>query len=159
MSVFEKDKVMPVLSRDEILAADDIQIELLEVPEWGGSIFVKGMTGAERDRFEAGVITISGDDSKVNMIDIRNLSSEYGIAVGYCHEFGSDTYITYSSTMGVRTWFSHRGNCRNCSKFVDCKQVIQNLSKEWKIPLPKNKQPTLQGDFLFKEIKRRLKWE
>ena len=97
--------------------------------------------------------------ASVNMIDIRNLSSEYGIAEGHCHEFDSDTYITYSPMMGIRTWFTHSGNCSNCSKLDDCKQVIKNLAKEWKIPLPKNKQPTLQGDFLFKEIKRRLKWE
>ena len=71
MSVFKKDKVMPVLSRDEILAVDDIQIEKVDVPEWGGSVFVKGMTGAERDRFEAGIITVTGDDSKINMINIR----------------------------------------------------------------------------------------
>ncbi len=97
--------------------------------------------------------------ASVSMIDIRNLSSEYGIAEGYCHEFDSDTYITYSPKIGVRTWFAHSGNCKSCSKLDDCKQVLQNLSKEWKIPLPKNKQPTLQGDFLFKEIKRRLEWE
>ena len=71
MAVFKKDKSMPVLNRDDILAVDDILVELVEIPEWGGSVFVKGMTGAERDRFEAGIVTISGDDSKVNMVDIR----------------------------------------------------------------------------------------
>jgi len=71
MSIFDKDKSMPVLNRDEILAVDDIQIELIEVPEWGGAVFVKGMTGAERDRFESGIVRISGDESQVNMVDIR----------------------------------------------------------------------------------------
>lgn len=41
------------LSRDAILAADDIKTEEVDVPEWGGSVFLKGMTGTERDNFEA----------------------------------------------------------------------------------------------------------
>jgi len=69
---FRKEKeVMPVLSRDEILAVDDITIELVDVPEWGGSVYVKGMTGSERDQFEASVISIDGDNQRVDMRDIR----------------------------------------------------------------------------------------
>ena len=71
MSIFEKDKVMPVLSRDDILAVDDIKIESMDVPEWGGSVFVRGMTGAERDQFESSIISIDGDNQKVDMRDIR----------------------------------------------------------------------------------------
>lgn len=41
-----------ILSRDAILAADDLTREELVVPEWGGSVYVKVMTAAERDRFE-----------------------------------------------------------------------------------------------------------
>lgn len=60
-----------VLNREAILAVKDIQIESVKVPEWGGSVFVKGMTGAERDRFETEIVTISGEDAKVDMRDIR----------------------------------------------------------------------------------------
>lgn len=41
------------LSRDAILGAVDIQTKEVEVPEWEGTVFIKGMTGAERDAFEA----------------------------------------------------------------------------------------------------------
>lgn len=41
------------LSRDAILGAVDIQTKEVDVPEWGGAVFIKGMTGAERDAFEA----------------------------------------------------------------------------------------------------------
>ena len=88
MSIFDKDKTMPVLSREDILKVDDIQIEFVEVPEWGGSVFVKGMTGAERDRFESGIIEISGDDSKVNMTDIRAKLC----AVSVCNEDGKKLF-------------------------------------------------------------------
>lgn len=64
-------KVMPVLSREDILKVDDIQVELIEVPGWGGNVFVKGMTGAERDRFEASVIDVNSKKQRIDMTDLR----------------------------------------------------------------------------------------
>lgn len=40
------------LTREQILAADDIKRQAVKVPEWGGDVFVKVMTGEERDAFE-----------------------------------------------------------------------------------------------------------
>lgn len=47
---------MGLLSRDAILAADDRQRELVPVPEWGGEVWIRGLTGAERDRFEGSLL-------------------------------------------------------------------------------------------------------
>ena len=43
---------MNLLSRDAILAASDIETEDVAVPEWGGSVRVRGMSGKERSEFE-----------------------------------------------------------------------------------------------------------
>lgn len=48
--------VVPVLGREAILSAADIQTEQVMVPEWGGAVLVRGLTGAERDAFEASVV-------------------------------------------------------------------------------------------------------
>ncbi|MGW5639623.1 hypothetical protein [Streptomyces sp. NPDC003832] len=47
---------MTYLSADEILAADDLPREPVEVPEWGGTVLVQGMDGTSRDRFEASMV-------------------------------------------------------------------------------------------------------
>lgn len=62
---------MTVLKRDEILQAADIQKEVVSVPEWGGDVYVKGMTGAERDKFESSMVTIRGKDREMNLANIR----------------------------------------------------------------------------------------
>jgi hypothetical protein len=50
-------KTLHILTRDEILAAKDHKIEPIEVPEWGGSGFVKSLSGTDRDRLEsAGIV-------------------------------------------------------------------------------------------------------
>lgn len=54
------------LSRDAILAVDDIQTREVFVPEWGDSVFIKGMTGAERDAFEAANRDSSGNQKLTN---------------------------------------------------------------------------------------------
>jgi len=40
------------LTRDAILGVQDLKTERVPVPEWGGDIYVRGMSGAERDAFE-----------------------------------------------------------------------------------------------------------
>ncbi len=44
---------MASLSREQILAADDLRRVKMEVPEWGGVVFVSTMTAADRGAFEA----------------------------------------------------------------------------------------------------------
>lgn len=41
------------LTRDAILKVDDLDSEWVPVPEWGGEVLVKALTGRERDAFEA----------------------------------------------------------------------------------------------------------
>jgi len=48
-----------MLSRDEILAASDLQSEVVAVPEWGGEVRVRVLTGAERIQL-IGQITATG---------------------------------------------------------------------------------------------------
>ena len=62
-----------ILNRTEILEANDIKIQEVAVPEWGedAAVYVKGMTGAERDKFEGSLITLRGKDKQMNMANIR----------------------------------------------------------------------------------------
>lgn len=59
-----------ILSRDAILEANDLKREEAEVPEWGGSVFVRGLTGAERDAFEM-LINAEGEQGRGRNIRAR----------------------------------------------------------------------------------------
>lgn len=59
---------MSLLTRDQILTADDLQTEDVPVPEWGGTVRVTGLTGTERDAFEAEIL---GDGKKRNLANLR----------------------------------------------------------------------------------------
>jgi hypothetical protein len=49
-------KKTTLLTRDEILAKTKLRSELVNVPEWGGTIRVRELTGAERDKYEAALV-------------------------------------------------------------------------------------------------------
>jgi hypothetical protein len=62
---------MALLSRDDILKADDLRTVDVEVPEWGGTVRLKMLTAAERDRFEASTVEVRGNQQKANLYNLR----------------------------------------------------------------------------------------
>jgi hypothetical protein len=66
-----KKNEMATLDKKSILEAQDITKELVSVPEWGGDVWVKSLTGAERDQFEASIVQMKGSNMNFNMSNIR----------------------------------------------------------------------------------------
>ena len=66
---------MTILSRDQILNADDLKRDKVLVPEWGDDesyLFVRTMTGAERDAFELSLLKQGkGKKQEVNRENFR----------------------------------------------------------------------------------------
>jgi len=62
---------MALLTAEQILAASDIKTETVPVPEWGGEVNVRGLTGAQRDAFEESMFVGRGKDRKENFANLR----------------------------------------------------------------------------------------
>ena len=62
---------MSLLSREAILGADDLPHEDVEVPEWGGTVRLCTLTGAQRDAFEAASIQGRGKNRQTNLKNVR----------------------------------------------------------------------------------------
>ena len=60
-----------VLTRDAILNAADIQTEAVEVPEWGGTVYVRALTGVERDEYEGSRVSVKGKKVELNYKNTR----------------------------------------------------------------------------------------
>lgn len=59
-----------LLTRTQILEADDIKIEIVPVPEWGGDVAVRGLSGVERDAFEETILSF--DAKRKARMNLRN---------------------------------------------------------------------------------------
>ena len=60
-----------LLNKEQIKTVSDLETQDIEVPEWGGVVRLKSLTGAERDRFEASVVQGQGRNTTVNMQNLR----------------------------------------------------------------------------------------
>ncbi len=63
---------MPLLTKEQILSANDLDYEEVEVKEWGGSVRIRCMTGTERDAFESAIYKIKGDKVEANRENFRS---------------------------------------------------------------------------------------
>lgn len=60
-----------LLTRDQIVNAQDLETRDVEVPEWGGWVRVKALTGRERDEFEQSTVETRGNKVKQNLTNFR----------------------------------------------------------------------------------------
>jgi hypothetical protein len=75
------------LTRDMILEADDCPRERVEVPEWGGYVFVRTMTGSQRDAFESQ----AGNTDLPFHVRMQNLRARLA-ALTLCDERGQSLF-------------------------------------------------------------------
>ncbi|MGY5881291.1 MAG: hypothetical protein RTV31_13645 [Candidatus Thorarchaeota archaeon] len=96
--------------------------------------------------------------ANVMRIEVSNLSGKYGFAIGYSPMHKSKTYITYSPSYGVHTWFDHVGPCDECEKNDECHRILQMLAEEWQVLIPMSVPPTEAASYLFDNVMERLDW-
>jgi hypothetical protein len=53
----------PLLDRAAILGADDREYELVDVPQWGGTVRVRALSGTDRDRYLQSLYEVADDGS------------------------------------------------------------------------------------------------
>lgn len=73
-----------ILNRDLILGAHDRVRELVAVPEWGGSVFVRSISGAERDAWE---LSITGSKTGNTQLNLKNLRARLIVLAACDAEF------------------------------------------------------------------------
>ena len=74
------------LTKEQILEAQDIQREEVEVPEWGGTVYVKALTADERDKLESAMVEW-GRDGKPRSMKIEGFRLRLA-AMSICDEDG-----------------------------------------------------------------------
>jgi hypothetical protein len=60
-----------LLSRDQILEANDLETREVDCPEWGGSVLVRALSGRERDAWEASLVQMRGKQQVPQMGNVR----------------------------------------------------------------------------------------
>ncbi|MDX9821458.1 MAG: hypothetical protein RBT20_05965 [Syntrophales bacterium] len=59
------------ITKADIVAFNDLKSETIEVPEWGGSVTIRRMTGGERDAYEADIFESKGSQLQLKRENFR----------------------------------------------------------------------------------------
>lgn len=75
------------LTKEQILAAQDCAPVAVETPEWGGTIYVRPMTAAERDRYTIVSARLAGRGREIDPSEYTDLTLRL-LALTICDEEG-----------------------------------------------------------------------
>ncbi len=115
---------MAVLTKDEILSADDLKRERVELPEWGDEdshAYVRTMTGRERDAYEE---NCQGDGG------LRNIRARL-VALTLCDENGERLFTDVEANkLGDRSSLALNRVCRIAQRLSGLTgQDVEDLAK------------------------------
>ncbi len=128
-----------LLSKEAILAVQDTARELVGVPEWGGAVWVRGLTGSERDAFEGEVVQRNGRDVRMNT---RNLRARM-VVLSVVNEDGSRMFAYHDiEALGEKS-------ARALDRIFAVAQRLSGLRDEDVAELAANFEQTPGGDSSF----------
>lgn len=83
---------MGALTRDQILKVEDIKTQKINVPEWGGDVWVRGLSGKQRDAIEASMLLIGQNGKKITQsYKLENMRARV-CALCLCDERGQPLF-------------------------------------------------------------------
>jgi hypothetical protein len=80
-----------MITKQQILAATNLPIEPVDVPEWGGTVHVRTMSGTERDAFEQTMIALKAGGGK-GATDLSNIRARLAVRT-LCDADGTRLFI------------------------------------------------------------------
>ena len=60
-----------LLTKQDIINADDMRSEDVNVPEWGGTVRVRALSARQRDAFEATLVSGEGKKRRADLANVR----------------------------------------------------------------------------------------
>lgn len=60
-----------MITKEKLQCIKDMRIERVDVPEWDDFVYVRSLTGSERDNFERSMHTGMGEDRRENLANLR----------------------------------------------------------------------------------------
>jgi len=138
--VFMNKKTSGLLNRDQLLQKRSLKIERVELED-GNHVFVRQMTGRERDIFEQSIFSIDATDQSNVKVEQKREDFRAKLAVvTICDEQGDlllkrDDYDLLSQSMGAR----------DLEEIVNVAQKLNKITKEDKEGVIKNSEAGKTG--------------
>ena len=125
-----------MLDRNSILQMDDLPKEQLSVPEWGGDLWVRTLTGTERDAFEQSMV------QKKNKPNLNNVRARFAVLT-ICDELGERLFTDNDAeALGKKS-------ASALDRVFEVAQRLNGFSDSDQRELSSVKNQTARGDSIF----------
>lgn len=146
------DQQFIVLTDDQILDADDVQIEWVPCPEWAPKgtpeekrdqygVFVRGLSGVERDRFEESCLVGRGKKRRLNLENAR------AKLVALCAVNSPDPVAAVPIFKKYQVQKLGEKSAQALQRIFEVAQRLSGLSDDQLDELTENLEDTQSGDF------------
>lgn len=113
---------MSILSKQSILQVKDAVIERVSVPEWGGDVYIRSITAAERGLIEAAAATYK--ESKGKDASFARTFTVKMLAMGLCDEEGKRLFSDDEVSQLAQK------NAKVVSRLAEVAQRLSGFAKE-----------------------------
>ena len=122
-----------LLTREQILQADDLKTEDVQVPEWGGAVRVRALSGDQRDAYEAAILIDRDDGKGGTTVDVRRERLRATLAsMSIVDEAGQPMFTEQDiAALGKKS-------ARALARVVEAAQRLSGLTKKDMEELEKN---------------------
>lgn len=127
---------MALLTREQILTVKDIETEIVPVPEWGGEVIVKGLSGADRDKYETSLYDQQGKKMKIKLDNVKARLVAYSVVDENGKRIFSEADIV---ELGKKS-------AKALNRIADVSQKLSGVTKEDMDDLTKNSEATTSDD-------------
>ena len=89
-----------MLNRDAIVNMNDRKIVLINIPEWGGDVFIRKWSGKERSLFLSKSIKADGNGAEVNLDSLYD-NMALVVAMSLCDEVGTRLFTAEQEDIAI----------------------------------------------------------
>jgi hypothetical protein len=114
----EPKKELTILNRDAIRNKKDVQIKRLEIPEWDGVVYIRSISGRERDDIEC----IFADENQELSEKLRNMRARMAV-LSVCDNEGNRLF-----TLQDMEWLGEK-NANALNKIFTEARALSGFSK------------------------------
>ena len=127
---------MALLTKQQIIEADDLETVEVEVPQWGGSVLVRALTGKQRGQFTSMLVEQRAGGRTLRLQDVQVLLCGLSIVDEHGKRMFSDAEM---SVLGGKS-------AAALQRVFEVAQRISGLSEEDVNELSGNSSETPSGD-------------
>jgi len=129
---------MGLLTKEQVSAAQDLTTEEVEVPQWGGSVLVRGLTARERGQFMAMLVDQRKGGNRTRLEDLQVRLCAMSIVDEQGRRMFSDSELSLLA----------RKSARALQPIFEVAQRLSGLSDEQVEELSGNSEETPSDDSL-----------